>query len=276
MLRHALLTGLVGLALTGVAHAGSCDGLPTTDDIKPLLAAAVAQSNGGLGFNSWATVVANDGAICAVANSGGVYTDQWLIGRLVSVQKANTANGLSLGAISGAAASKNGKFATSTANLYAGAQPGGPLFGLIASNPVNPEAAYSGKFDEQAVNPANLGTDRDPLIGRRIGGVSVLAGGLGLYDKTRGKIGGLGVAGDTACTDHAVAWRLRHSLGLDYLKTNNVSGVAAFFANDGAHPDNIIFDLKTSQPSGFGHPICLFNPPIDPGTNTLTFLDAVR
>jgi hypothetical protein len=43
--------------------------------------------NGGLDFNMWATLVANDGTVCAVAFSGGTYTDQWLGSRIISAQR---------------------------------------------------------------------------------------------------------------------------------------------------------------------------------------------
>src|SRR5262245_35711084 len=98
------------------------------------------------------------------------------------------------------------------------------------------------------------------MVGQRIGGVNVFGGGLVLY--SRGvKVGGVGVSGDTSCTDHMVAWRVRHALGLDQFQ--GVGGVSG----DTAHPDNIIFDI-TPNPNGgtgvsaggFGHPTCLNNP----------------
>ena len=96
-----------------------------------------AGGNGGLGFNMWATLVANDGTVCAVAFSGTEFTDQWLASRVISAQKANTANGLSLGQASHCQATSlfpNG-LALSTANLYSAVQPGGSLYGLQHSNP---------------------------------------------------------------------------------------------------------------------------------------------
>ena len=59
-------------------------------------------------------------------------------------------------------------------------------------------------------------------------------------------------------------------MNLDKFGTG-VTGVAAAFAGDTSHPDNIIFDVVVNKaggtgysPSGFGHPTCLFNP--DPST----------
>jgi hypothetical protein len=57
------------------------------------------------------------------------------------------------------------------------------------------------------------------------------------------RVDGVGVSGDTSCTDHMVAWRLRHRLNLDLLATASISGPASKFAPDTTHPDNIIFDI---------------------------------
>ena len=51
--------------------------------------------------------------------------------RVLSAQKANTANAFSLPG-----------FALFTANLYAATQPGGTLFGLQNSDPVDTNVAY--------------------------------------------------------------------------------------------------------------------------------------
>jgi uncharacterized protein GlcG (DUF336 family) len=261
--QHWVVSSAIGLgvSLTAgsvVADGNSvCSGLPSQATLESALDGAVGVTgNGGLGFNMWATIVANDGTVCAVAFSGSAYTSQWLGSRAISAQKANTANDFSLGKDG-----RKGAFALSTANLYSAVQPGGSLYGLQHSNPVDPEVAYKG--------PATLfGTHNDPMVGDRIGGVNVFGGGLALYASGGVKIGGVGVSGDTSCTDHMVAWRVRHTLNLDHLGT--VGGVSG----DATHPDNIIFDiLETDQggllnpvgklsksTGGFGHPSCL-NPP---------------
>jgi Haem-degrading len=219
-------------------------------------------------------LAANDGTVCAVAFSGQKYTDQWLGSRVISAQKANTANDFSLGEGSHPPASSlfpNG-LALSTANLYSTVQPGGTLYGLQHSNPVDPEVAYQG-------NAMSFGTAQDPLVGQRVGGVNVFGGGLVLLSKGSIRVGGVGVSGDTSCTDHMVAWRVRHSLNLDHFGPTGsaVGGVAALPpTNDTTHPDNIIFDFTTtagggilnpgpggtqvSSASGFGHPTCVNNP----------------
>ena len=117
--------GISVLASAAFAQSAPCSGLPSWAALKSALQAAVASSgNGGLGFNMWATVVAPDGTVCAVAFSGGQYTDQWLGSRIISAQKANTANAFSL---SNGAAPLTSLFPTglalSTANLYSAVQP---------------------------------------------------------------------------------------------------------------------------------------------------------
>jgi uncharacterized protein GlcG (DUF336 family) len=197
---------------------------------------AVADEPSGLAFNMWATIVARDGTVCAVARSGAL-GDQWPGSRAISAQKANTANAFSLDGL-----------ALSTANLYSAVQPGGSLYGLQHSNPVDTGVAYKGPYN-------NWGTPHDPMIGERMGGVNVFGGGLGLYNAA-GVIGGLGLSGDTSCADHMKAWRVRHYLGLDHLST--VGGPASLFATDPTHPDNIIYDISGGvSASGFGQPTCL-------------------
>jgi hypothetical protein len=267
-----VIAGAVGLgallaAGSAIADGNSiCSGLPSQAALQSALEGAVGVTgNGGLGFNMWGTIVANDGTVCAIAFSGTAYTSQWLGSRVISAQKANTANDFSLGKDG-----RKGAFALSTANLYSAVQPGGSLYGLQHSNPVDPEIAYQGAA-------FLFGTRNDPMVGNRVGGVNVFGGGLALYASGGVKLGGVGVSGDTSCTDHMVAWRVRNTLKLDHLGT--VGGVSG----DSTHPDNIIFDItETDQggllnptgklsksAGGFGHPNCL-NPP------DLTTLPAVR
>jgi len=139
-------------------------------------------------------------------------------------------------------------------------QPGGSLFGLQESNPVDTGVAYE--------RPStHYGTANDPMVGEKIGGINVFGGGLALYSTGGQIVGGVGVSGDTSCTDHNVAWRLRHNLNLDHL-LGVVPGPASLFAGDPNHPDNIIFDITPNaaggtgvSSTGFGHPTCLNNPP---------------
>jgi hypothetical protein len=86
------------------------------------------------------------------------------------------------------------------------------------------------------------------MIGKRIGGVNVFGGGLGLYTPAGQLIGGIGLSGDTACTDHIIAWKLRHELNLD----NVPGGVGA------GNTDNIIY--ASGSIDGFEHPRCFDTP----------------
>ncbi|MGI8568505.1 MAG: hypothetical protein ACR2KT_05285 [Methylocella sp.] len=254
---------------------------------KAQLALAVqASGNGGLGFNMWATIVAKDGTVCAVAFSGSSRVDQWLAARAISAQKAAAANGLSLGAVTGA--STKGQLALSTANLYAATQPGGSLYGLSDSNPVAAAGAYGDRIDTGTgayigpLDTTTYGTATDPMVGQVIGGINVFGGGLALYNGIR-RVGGVGVSGDTSCTDHMVAWHLRNNLNLDLLGTANIAGPAGLFVGDTKHPDNIIWDITPNpnggtgiSTSGFGHPTCLNNPVINPKTHTPKSLPPVQ
>jgi uncharacterized protein GlcG (DUF336 family) len=219
----------------------SCNDLPAFTALHNALAAAQNAENGGFSLEMWATVVNRDGIVCAVAFTGGNRGDQWPGSRVISAQKANTANAFSLPGL-----------ALSTANLYSAVQPGGSLFGLQESNPVNTAVAYLG--------PApGFGTASDPMVNGRIGGINVFGGGLGLYNASGQLVGGIGVSGDTSCADHNVAWRARHILDMDHVP----AGVAALFAGDPTHKDNIVYDIKSHpfqtngvSASGWGHPQC--------------------
>lgn len=115
---------------------------------------------------------------------------QWPGSRVISAQKANTANAFSLDPSSNSEGSgQPDGLALSTANLYSATQPGGSLFGLLETNPVNVNAAYQGPS-------ADYGTNSDPLVGQKIGGINVFGGGLALYGKRHVILGGVGVSGE--------------------------------------------------------------------------------
>jgi uncharacterized protein GlcG (DUF336 family) len=268
LLRPAALLTVLLLAASGIVEAAAnngCNTLPNFSVLKAALDAATSSETSGLNNQMWATVVDRDGVVCAVAFSGVNRGAQWPGSRAISAQKANTANAFSLDSTSssGGSGQPNG-LALSTANLYSAVQPGGSLFGLQESNPVDTKVAYGGP-------PSNYGTAQDPLVGDRIGGINVFGGGLALYGPGKKIVGGVGVSGDTSCADHNIAWRVRKNLGLDHL--SGVGGVSG----DPARPDNIIFDI-TPNPNGgtgisaggFGHPTCINNsgsdtlPPVQP------------
>jgi len=217
--------------------ASQCAGLPTHAALKSALTAARDQSNGGLNLDMWATVLNRDGVVCAVAFTGADRGSQWPGSRVISAQKANTANAFSLPHLS-----------LATANLFSAVQPGGSLFGLQHSNPVDTGVAYHGPA-------ASFGAPNDPMVGHRVGGVNVFGGGLALYNAAHALIGAIGVSGDTSCADHNIAWRTRNALGLDH--------VPAGVSGDPSRPDNVVYDITPQagqqagvSAGGFGHPAC--------------------
>jgi hypothetical protein len=261
MSKKKMKLGICALSLTLSAGAifaqdgtssNGCKDLPSQAALKAALVSATASETSGLDLQMWATIVDRDGIVCAVAFSGTDRGSQWPGSRVISAQKANTANSFSLDNTA-ASATLGGAFglALSTANLYSAVQPGGSLFGLPHSNPVDTGNAYQGPS-------ARFGTATDPLVGNKIGGVNVFGGGLGLYAAGKKLIGGVGVSGDTSCADHHIGWRVRKLLDLDHLAgAHAVSG-------DPARPDNIVYDI-TENPAGgtgvsaggFGHPTCI-------------------
>jgi uncharacterized protein GlcG (DUF336 family) len=185
-------------------------------------------SNGGLDNHMWAAVVDRNGIVRAVCYSGNALGDQWPGSRAIAIEKANTANALSLP-----------KFAFSTANLYSGAQPGGFLYGILQTNPVDTASMYGG-------DNAAYGSPQDPMVAKKASGVVVFGGGLALYDGNT-IIGALGVSGDTSPGDHNIAWRVRRALGFDK--------VPAGITTD--NNDAIVFDIGMmgKSSSGYGHPV---------------------
>jgi uncharacterized protein GlcG (DUF336 family) len=248
-------------ALNLYAENSSCGNLPSYAQLKGALDQAVAAETSGLNLHMWATIVDRDGIVCAVAFSGTDRGSQWPGSRVISAQKANTANSFSLDNSANSAGSgpkfaplsaPAGILALSTANLYYAVQPGGSLFGLQLSNPVDTGAAYKGPS-------SNFGSANDPLVGEKVGGVNVFGGGLALYAPQKKLVGAVGLSGDTSCADHFIAWRVRHLLDMDHL-----AGAYAV-SGDATHPDNIVFDLMpdpnggpdSTSAKGFGHPKCI-------------------
>jgi len=201
---HNARIAVLGIALFNIGRAlaapnGPCTGLPTHAQLKAALKDARGAQNGGFNLDMWATLVNRDGEICAVAFTGKDRGAQWPGSRVISAQKANTANAFSLPGL-----------ALSTANLYTAVQPGGSLFGLQESNPVDAHVAYA--------SPSTAwGQPNDPMVGKRIGGVNVFGGGLALYNAAGELIGAVGVSGDSSCADHAIAWRVRSAIELDWV-----------------------------------------------------------
>jgi len=206
-----------------------CKDLPNWKSLKAALTEARKEANGGFNLEMWATLVDRDGVVCSVAFTGNDRGDQWPGSRVISAQKANTANAFSLP-----------KLALSTANLFSPVQPGGSLFGLQLSNPVNTDVAYGGSASQ-------YGQSSDPMVGKHIGGVNVFGGGVALYNEKGVIVGGLGVSGDSSCADHNIAWKARKSIKLDFVP----AGVSP------AGDDNIIYLGAGEAANGFKHALCV-------------------
>jgi uncharacterized protein GlcG (DUF336 family) len=231
LFQASLIAVVIFFSTLSFAVPNNCKNLPDQGALQKALLSARKISNGGFNLDMWATLVDRSGVVCAVAFTGEKVDSQWPGSRVISAQKANTANAFSLSGL-----------ALSTANLYAAVQPGGSLYGLQASNPVNPAVAYQGGAQD-------FGSKRDPMVGSRIGGVNVFGGGLALYDRKGNLLGGVGVSGDSSCADHNIAWRTRHNLALDFVP----AGVAP------SKDDQIIFDMDAAtnkSAGGFGHANC--------------------
>lgn len=198
----------------------NCNGLLKADELKELLIEAAASTNaGGLfsGTRMWGAVVNRDGKICAFATSTTDPTDVWPGSQAIAKAKAYTANAFSLDTL-----------ALSTARLYTFTQPGHSLWSLGQSN----------LFDPQFLAPlGGQGGGKNQIAG----GLIFFGGGVPLY-KDGKIIGGLGISGDTSCTDHEIAKRVRDLAGL------NPPG--------GALVDDITYS-SVDGPSVFTHPLCL-------------------
>ena len=115
------------------------------------------------------------------------------------MQKANTATAFS-----------NNGLALPTENLYTPTQHGNSLFGLQHSHPVDTKAAHDETAD-------TFGTNNDQAIqgNDRVDGVNVCARSLALYHvETSEGLGAISASGDNSHSEHIIAWRIRHALGV--------------------------------------------------------------
>lgn len=202
------------------APQGKCSALPSASALAGFLAQAPTTGGeaGGLfhGTRMWGAVVNRDGELCAYAANQADPTQVWPGSQAIAKAKAYTANAFSLDS-----------FVLSTARLYTFTQPGHSLWSLGQSNLFDP------KF--LAAPGANGG------VNQITGGLIFFGGGVPLY--VGGKIvGGLGISGDTSCTDHEIAKRVRSLAGL------NPAGGA------------LVDDIQYSSVDGasfFTHPLCI-------------------
>jgi uncharacterized protein GlcG (DUF336 family) len=222
-MKNAVMLSLTVSIVLGstAASAADCGGLPTAAQLQTLLAAAPNQGGdaGGLfhGTRMWGAVVNRKGELCAFAPSQSDPTQVWPGSQAIAKAKAFTANAFSLDILP-----------LSTALLYTLAQPGHSAFGINISNPFDPHFLAP---------PSGNGGGNNQITG----GFIVFGGGVPLYNAAGKIIGGLGVSGDTACTDHEISKRVRNAANL----------------NPPGGP--LVDDIKYSSvdgPSVFTHPLC--------------------
>jgi len=88
---------LGAMASHSVLATSACPSLPDYSVLHDALVKAQQSTdkNGGFGFNMWATIVNRDGIVCAVVMTGTNRGQEWPGSRVISAQKANTANAFS-------------------------------------------------------------------------------------------------------------------------------------------------------------------------------------
>ena len=201
---------------------GTCTGLPSDSALAGFLNAAPGSGGdaGGLfhGARMWGAVVNRNGAICSFATNQSDPTQVWPGSQAIAKAKAYTANAFSLDSL-----------ALSTAKLYTFTQPGHSLWSLGQSNLWDPGFTAS---------PGGQGGGKNQIAG----GLIFFGGGVPLYNAAGKIIGGLGVSGDTSCTDHEIAKRVRNLANL-----NPAGGMLA---------DDISYS-SVDGASVFTHPLCL-------------------
>jgi uncharacterized protein GlcG (DUF336 family) len=205
--------GLPG-ANPSATSSADCSALPSGDQLKQYLHIAPDSGEaGGLfhGKSEWGALVNRAGQVCAIVAGTDSVGGRWPGSRNIARAKAFTANGFSTDTLP-----------LSTARLYTLTQPGHSLWGVAQPEPFNP-SCLAATSDESVC-----------------GGAIAFGGGVPLYKNGR-IVGGLGVSGDTPCTDHEIAKRIRHMAGLD--------------PRGGMSADDIVY-TKTDGPSIYAHPLC--------------------
>lgn len=199
-------------------RASGCQDLPGATTLREHLQDAAGNNAGGLfdGTRMWAAVVDRSGRLCAAVTSTDDPTQVWPGSQAIAKAKAYTANAFSLDTLP-----------LSTARLYTFTQPGHSLWSLGYSN------LFESKF---LAPPSGEGGGQSQIAG----GMIFFGGGVPLY-KNGKIIGGLGISGDTSCTDHEIAKRVRSLAGLD---------------PPGGPPVDDITYSSADGASAFTHPLC--------------------
>lgn len=206
--------------------AGRCKGLPAHAELRKALAAVQAEVNGGLGFQICGTMVDRDGVVPAVVHTSADHAEQRPDGRVISAQKAHTANAFS-----------QPKFAV---------QPGGSPFGVPHSNPKDASAPYGGPATQ-------YGTSTDPLPGERIGGRQRVRPRAGLV-----LVGGPAARGDRDQGSHVLC-RARYGAGDTPRAESGQRAGRRGRRPQGQHRprrERVCAATGHTTSKGFGHPTC--------------------
>lgn len=261
-MKKVLLGAALALAATS-SMATTCTDLPKYEELKTVLQQVTsggAAANGGIGMPVWLSLVDTSGTVCAIVHpldssvkEFDVTSEMAMAHRVISIHKANTANAFSTNMIG-----------VASGNLFSASAPGGAAYGYNLDSQIDP---FLGK-------PIFFGTTKDPVIGKRLGGYDTTAGGLALFDNNKKKIGAIGVSGDTHCSNHVIAWKIREQLASGAYKSTNVPfGLSAKY-NDMLIQD-IIPDTKTGgagfSESSYGHPQCRNNPTVEQAAGSIEF-----
>jgi uncharacterized protein GlcG (DUF336 family) len=205
------------------APASQCSALPSASALAEFLVQAPGTGGdaGGLfhGTRMWGAVVNRDGELCAYATSQPDPSQVWPGSQAIAKSKAYTANAFSLDASAPVSA-------LSTARLYTFTQPGHSLWSLGQSN----------LFDTRFLAAPDANGGHNQITG----GLIFFGGGVPLYSDGL-IVGGLGISGDTSCTDHEIAKRVRSLAGLNH--------------PGGAPVDDISYS-SVDGPGPFTHPLC--------------------
>ncbi len=291
--KKSVVLGGVLLSVASANAMASCNDIFSAWNNNLITSSLDGTGNGGFSFPVWVAAVDETGRVCAVINSSTTGTGtgtgtgttgtgttatgatignrSWLGSRIIAIQKATTANSFSFD-----------DFSISTANLYGLTMPGGSMYGLQFSTPIGSTVGVAGSTDSSGSTNSLGSTDdsfgqgsNDPAVGTHVAGVIPFGGGLALYNSQGVKVGAIGVSGDTSCTDHAVAWRLRTAMRLNNIPSGFVKGYTQTPAAGaaGALGDEMIINTSgdiANIINTYKQPSCALNAVLNPTAGSET------
>ena len=193
-----------------------CFALPGYQALKAQLAAAVLAETSGLNNHMWATIVDRNGIVCAVAYSGSSVGAQWLGSRVISAQKANTANDFSLDGSAVSNGAPDYRCPCPPPSLFSAVQPGGSLFRVAGEQSCEYGGGLCGACGRLWNPKRSAGWQshrRCERLRRRAG--SLCRRQCCWWERSES------AATRLAHADHFIAWRLRNLLNLDHLGTGD-------------------------------------------------------